>query len=405
MALSYPELQRALEGERLPALVVDRDAFDRNVARIAAAARAHGIPARIASKSVRVPQLVARALERGAPDLAGVMAYAAGELPLLAEHGLDDLLLAYPAWDMRDLDAVLELRAAGRRITAVVDSPEAVLRWSAAAAARGTSARLALCVDMSLRLLGDRLHVGVRRSPLATPADVVALARIARDAPAVELVGVVGYEAQIAGLPDDDPAEGRAVRGAKRLLKRASMRELSGRRVAVARALAGEGFRLELVNGGGTGSLEATGPASGVTETTAGSGLFKPTLFDGYASRVVRELEPACFFALEVTRRASSDVVTCLGGGYVASGPPGPDRAPTPWLPRGLTLLPHEMAGEVQTPVREPRGVHLELGDPVIFRHAKAGEVCERFREALLVAGGRVVARAPTYRGLGACFF
>ena len=405
MPLSYPELRRALEGERLPALVVDRDAFDRNVARVAAAARAHGIPARIASKSLRVPALIARALERGAPDLAGVMTYAAGELALLADRGLDDLLLAYPAWDMRDLELVLERAAAGRRVCAVVDSEEAVRRWSRAAAARRATARLAICVDMSLRALGDRVHVGVRRSPLAAPKDVLALARTIRATSGVELVGVLGYGAQIAGLPDDDRAEGRVARAAKRLLKRASMRELSTRRGAIARALAADGFALDFVNGGGTGSLEVTGPESGVTETTCGSGLFKPTLFDGYASAVVRELEPACFFALEVTRRAAPDVVTCLGGGYVASGPPGRDRAPTPWLPAGLALLPLEMAGEVQTPVREPRGTRLPLGAPVLFRHAKAGEVAERFREALLVSGGRIVERAPTYRGLGACFF
>jgi D-serine deaminase-like pyridoxal phosphate-dependent protein len=67
-------------------------------------------------------------------------------------------------------------------------------------------------------------------------------------------------------------------------------------------------------------------------------------------------------------------------------------------------LLAAEGAGEVQTPVRVPAGLHLELGAPVIFRHAKAGELAERFDHYLLVRGDRVVERVPTYRGQGGCF-
>jgi D-serine deaminase-like pyridoxal phosphate-dependent protein len=179
------------------------------------------------------------------------------------------------------------------------------------------------------------------------------------------------------------------------------------RRVAIADALRKDGFELALVNGGGTGSLDSTTPESGVTEVAAGSGLFKPHLFDYYKSAYMRELEPAAFFALEIVRRPSATVVTCGGGGYIASGSAGPDKAPLPWLPRDLRLLPMEMAGEVQTPLEskvDPREDPLMLGAPVVFRHAKAGELMERFREVLLLHDGRIVDRVPTYRGLGWCF-
>ncbi len=109
-------------------------------------------------------------------------------------------------------------------------------------------------------------------------------------------------------------------------------------------------------------------------------------------------------FALEVTRKPTPAMVTCLGGGYVASGSAGLDKVPRPYLPAGLTLLPDEMAGEVQTPLRLPVGLDLTLGEPVIFRHSKAGELAERFREYLLVRGAEVVARVPTYRGEEQCF-
>jgi D-serine deaminase-like pyridoxal phosphate-dependent protein len=58
----------------------------------------------------------------------------------------------------------------------------------------------------------------------------------------------------------------------------------------------------------------------------------------------------------------------------------------------------------VQTPLAVPDGVRLDLGDPVFFRHAKAGELAEHFAEYALVRGDRVEARVPTYRGAGRCF-
>ena len=259
-----------------------------------------------------------------------------------------------------------------------------------------------MCVDMSLRFFGDRIHVGVRRSPIATPGAALALARAASQLEGVELVGLMGYEAQVAGLADDRPHD--IGRWAKRSVRHASIDVVRTRRGTLVRALRDAGHELSLVNGGGTGSLDSTVRDDVVTEVACGSAFFKPHLFDHFTSPHVRELEPACFFALEVTRIPGPGFATCLGGGYVASGPVGPASAPLPWLPAGLELLSAEMAGEVQTPLRVPSGVTLTHGDPVIFRHAKAGEVTERFAEALLVQNGKIVDRTRTYRGMGACF-
>src|SRR5262249_5141874 len=103
-------------------------------------------------------------------------------------------------------------------------------------------------------------------------------------------------------------------------------------------------------------------------------------------------------------RRPGPGFVTCQGGGFIASGAPGPDRLPRPYLPAGLRLTGMEGAGEVQTPLVVPEGVEVELGAPVIFRHAKAGELAQPFTTCLLVRGNRVEARVPTYRGAGHCF-
>jgi D-serine deaminase-like pyridoxal phosphate-dependent protein len=235
------------------------------------------------------------------------------------------------------------------------------------------------------------VHVGVRRSPLRTAEDAVQLARRARDSGFV-VAGLMFYEAQVAGLPDDNPAV--------RLLKRRSVAELRPRRADVVEAVEKVVGALEFVNSGGTGSLESSAADPSVTEVTAGSGLYMPALFDGYRSFAAR---PALFFALPVTRRPAAGIATLFGGGYPASGPAGVSRLPRP-VDRGLALLRAEGGGEVQTPVRGSAAGGLHVGDRVWFRHAKAGELAERFPTIHLIEDGRLVGAVPTYRGEGQSF-
>jgi D-serine deaminase-like pyridoxal phosphate-dependent protein len=77
---------------------------------------------------------------------------------------------------------------------------------------------------------------------------------------------------------------------------------------------------------------------------------------------------------------------------------------PLPALPEGLALTPLEGAGEVQTPLLVGSKAKLNVGDPVFFRHAKAGELAEHFNAYALVRGDTVEGDAPTYRGLGWAF-
>jgi D-serine deaminase-like pyridoxal phosphate-dependent protein len=180
-------------------------------------------------------------------------------------------------------------------------------------------------------------------------------------------------------------------------MQRAAAAQCAERRAAVVeavRAVAPVGF----VNGGGTGSLESTCAERAVTEATVGSGLYGPALFDHYTRFRPR---PAAVFCLPVVRRPSRRVATLLGGGYVASGPAGRDRLPVVHAPAGLRLTATEGAGEVQTPVAGRAARGLRVGDRVYLRHAKAGELCERFATLHLVAGGRIVDEVPTYRGDG----
>ena len=389
MSGAYQRLKQAIAGEPLPLALVDLDALDRNFDRLLASAR--GKKLRIASKSVRCPALLRYLADRAGPAVIGLMTYTAAETEFLASEGWKDLLLAYPTVQPSDLQALV--RANQHSTAAVaVDSAEQTDALSVAAAAAGVSVPVVIDVDMSYRPI-EALHLGVRRSPLRSAAAVVALARRILTSPSLRLHGLQAYEAQIAGMTDDNPF--------KRLLKLLSRPQVERRRSALARALAAEGLALPLFNGGGSGSVSWAAGEAALTELTVGSGFLASHLFDHY--RDLR-LEPAAYFALQVTRAPTAGIVTCLGGGLVASGEAGPDRLPLPALPPGLKLLPLEGAGEVQTPLRVPAGTRLGLGDPVFFRHAKAGELAEHFNEYLLVRGERVESRVPTYRGLGRCF-
>jgi len=376
-----------------PFAVVDLDAFDANAADLLR--RAGGKPLRLASKSVRCRALQDRALAAG---FRGQLCFTLPEALWLAERGANDLLVAYPTTDRRALRALAHGPHAAA-ITVMVDAVAHLDLIAAAAGDDGAPVRVAIDVDASWRPLRGRVHVGVRRSPVHSPEGAAALARAIVARPGLRLAGLMSYEAQIAGLGDRPP--GRPWLGAAlRAVQRASARELAVRRAAVVAAVEAVA-PLELVNGGGTGSIERTAAEPAVTEVTAGSGLYGPALFDAYRAFAPR---PAALFALPVVRRPGPGVATLLGGGYLASGAAGPDRLPRPALPRGLRLDGREGAGEVQTPVAGAVADDLAVGDRVWLRHAKAGELCERFADLHLVAGDRIVETVPTYRGEGGTF-
>ena len=380
-------LETATAGLEPPFAVVDLDAFDANAADLLA--RARGKPVRLASKSVRCRALIDRALGAG---LTGVLAFTLREaLWLAADH--DDVVVAYPTVDRR---ALRELASgpARERVTVMVDSREHLDLIEAAHQIAEAAGPVRVCIEVDAGWwpLGGRVRIGVKRSPLRTPEQAAALAREIAARSGLELDGLMMYEAQIAGVGDrpGNPLLGAALRA----MQRASARELAARRAAVVAALP----PLRFVNGGGTGSVAATAAEAVVTEVAAGSGLFAPTLFDAYSSFTPR---PAAFFALPVVRRPGRRVATVLGGGYPASGPAVRDRLPRPAFPTGLRLDRREGAGEVQTPVL---GADLPLGSRVWFRHAKAGELCERFDVLHLIREDRVVGTVPTYRGEGRTF-
>lgn len=362
--------------------------------------RAGGLPIRVASKSVRVRAVLDAVL--ALPGYRGVLAFTLAEALWLAET-IDDVVVAYPTADRRAFAALAADERAASRVTLMIDSADQLDLVDAAAPPAGRPP-IRVCLDFdaswSAPVLGRVVgRLGALRSPVHEPRELRALAEHVLRRPGFELVGIMSYEAQIAGVADR-PA-GRPAAGALvRVVQGRSAAELAERRavaVAAVRAVAD----LEFVNGGGTGSLERTAAESCITELAAGSGLFGPHLFDDYGAFAPA---PAAAFALDVVRRPAPDAATLLGGGWIASGAAGKDRLPRSVWPEGLRLAAREGAGEVQTPLIGEAARGLAVGDRVWLRHAKAGELMEHANEVVPVRNGEALEAELTYRGEGKCF-
>ncbi len=387
-------LERATADLDPPFALLDLDAFWSNASDMAH--RAAGKPIRLASKSVRCRTLQERTLARD--GFRGTLAFTLPEALWLAGEGFDDLVVAYPTVDRAALRELTEGEAR-ERISVMVDSTEQLDFIAGAVGDGRPPVRVSIDVDAGWAPLGGRVRIGAKRSPLRTPEQGAALAREIVGRAAVELDGLMAYEAQIAGVGDRPP--GKPLTGlALRAVQAMSARELAERRAAVVAAVQAVA-PLRFVNGGGTGSLHTTTREPAVTEIAAGSGLYGPTLFDAYRAFAPR---PAALFALPVVRKPSRSLATVLGGGYLASGAGNASRLPRPHLPAGLRLDKQEGAGEVQTPLLGAPARDLQIGDRVYFRHAKAGELCERFDRLHVVSGEEVVEVLPTYRGEGRTF-
>ncbi|MCX7764600.1 MAG: alanine racemase [Bacteroidia bacterium] len=386
----YHRYTAALQGEARPLALLDEEALYENARRVLT--YAGKLPVRIATKSIRSPAVLRR-LFSFSERFQGLLCMSAREALYLAQEGFDNFFIGYPFYQAAELEAFRTLLERGFQVVAVVDHPAQVDALEKAL--EGTTLRAPVCMEVDVSSDWGILYFGVRRSPIRTAEEAVKLAQYIRTKPHLNLIGLLAYEAQIAGVGDKGLGWKSPI---LRLLKSRSYKEVVQQRKEIVEALQGAGFSLSLINGGGTGSLPETAADSTVTEVTAGSAFYAPALFDHYQKV---SFVPAAGFSIEIVRRPAADIFTCHGGGYIASGAVGKEKLPKPWLPPHARFFPHEGAGEIQTPVQIPNPpAFIDIGAPLYFRHAKAGELTQRFPILHILRGEKLVEKALTYAAL-----
>lgn len=392
---SYAEYRSSFADIPRPFAFLNLDLLEQNIQQVLTLSGSKQI--RVASKSIRSREILRRILDSDSRFI-GVMCYTAAEALFLAEHGFDDLLLGYPIWDPEAIKKIAHKVNEGIQITLMVDSVEHVEHIERIA--QQSRCKIPLCIDLDLSMDFFGLHFGVWRSPVRSVAEGVKLAERIAGSSFVTLDGIMGYEAQIAGVGDANPST-KLRNQLIRFLKHKSINQLTHFRAELLHTLQSKGITPRVVNGGGSGSLNSTCSEAVVTEVTVGSAFYAPVLFDYYNNY---HFQPAAGYAIEIVRKPKADIYTCLGGGYTASGAIAMDKQPKPYLPSGAKLLSMEGAGEVQTPIKYNGSETLQLGDPIFMRHSKAGELCERFTELHMYSQGNVISKTTTYRGEGQCF-
>lgn len=259
------------------------------------------------------------------------MCYSVQEALFLATHAetehLDDFMVAYPTVQRKDVAAAYALGAVhNKRIALMIDTAahvdildamwEEVLQVSRPRPEPAPKLCVCIDIDMSFRPLGGLLHIGAHRSAVRSLEDVAALHAKIRNSRNLQLTSLMGYEAQISGVPDNNPFTA-LLNPAIRLLQRLSLAPVRRQRQLIAAHLAANGVELDFFNGGGTGSAALSAADPALTEVACGSGLVQSTIFDYFsANRCV----PALCFGLRITRSCEPGLICCQSGGFIASG-------------------------------------------------------------------------------------
>lgn len=385
--------ERAFANLERPFAWLDLDALDENIATVQQACGQKKI--RIATKSVRSLEVL-RYLQQHLENTQGWMTFTAAETVFLLEQQFDDVLIGYPVMEEAAVRSLLKFIKEGKTVTFMVDSPEHVAFLAKLGAQLDVI--VPICIDVNVSTDFKVLYFGTRRSSLHSLEQLTLFLEYVKKEPYIKVVGAMGYEAQIAGVGNRpvNAVKGRMIAA---MQTQAKKQVTQFRRLAIAHIKA---FfpQMRFVNGGGSGSMTYTAQQKEVTEITVGSAFYAPALFDQFKHL---QLAKATGFALRVTRKPEKNVVVCHGGGYIASGAIGADRLPVFYESSYFAFLGLEGAGEVQTPVLL-KGKDVNIGDTLYFRHAKAGELCERFLVLHAVRGDKYVGPYTTYRGNGQCF-
>jgi D-serine deaminase-like pyridoxal phosphate-dependent protein len=267
-----------------PALLVDIEAMDRNIAHIAATMRQHGVAWRPHAKGHKTTAIAHRQIAAGA---IGVTCAKVSEAEVYAASGIRDILIANQVVGpikTRRLAALIA--STGGDVIVAVDSPANVRELDDAAAAFGVRPRVVVEVDS-----------GMKRCGVAPGAPTVELARFVAASPHLRFAGVMAWE-------------GHTVSMADHATRREEIARAIGRLTETADAVRAAGLPVEIVSCGGSGTYLHAAPQPGITEVQAGGA----TMGDGFYRDLEAQVEPALTLLTTVTSRPTEDRIILDAG-------------------------------------------------------------------------------------------
>lgn len=250
-ATQHPEVGLPVEELDTPALCIDLDAFEANVADMAAFCRERHIDWRPHSKAHKSPEIAKREIAAGA---LGVTCAKLGEAEVMAAGGVRDILIANQIAGPAKIRRLVALRKIADPIVAV-DHELHLCPLSEAAAAAGVKVRVLI-----------EVNVGLDRAGVQPGEPTMALARLADELPGVELAGIMGYEGHLLTL-EDPQHKVEQIRAAMDILRQTHDDLLAA------------GLPCPIVSAGGTGSYAITGECPGITELQAGGLVFMDAFY------------------------------------------------------------------------------------------------------------------------------
>jgi D-serine deaminase-like pyridoxal phosphate-dependent protein len=282
-----------------PALVLDRDAFAANIARMATLARDGGLGLRPHAKTHKSAEIGRRQIAEGA---LGLGCAKPGELMALFDAGIRALMLTTPVASPVKIDALARTAAAGAELSVVVDRPDLVDTFGEAARRRGAAIDVLVDID-----------VGLKRTGVEMPDAAVALARQISATEGLRYAGVQAYAGRVQHIHDFRERHEANDRAMAHLAR-------------VVAALRGDGLPPRIVSGGGTGSHLLDRAPGLITEVQAGSYIFmdegyRPVDFHGDGEGVFAF---SLFVAVTVIAHSSAGFAITDGGSksFALDGPP-----------------------------------------------------------------------------------
>ena len=229
-----------------PALVIDLDAMERNIARMAEHARRNAIALRPHAKTHKSVEIAKRQLEAGA---LGICVAKLGEAEALAEGGIESLLITSPVVTERGMARLMALNARLPELMAVCDNVEIAARLAAAAREAGKPLNVVVDIDP-----------GMSRTGIA-PNKAIALVEQVASSDGLKYAGLQCYAGNLQHVESSRERRDRSL---------AVMAELAQLRDT----LAGRGLAPEMLTGGGTGTFDIDPEARTLTELQVGSYAF-----------------------------------------------------------------------------------------------------------------------------------